>query len=127
MKRTTTILKALLICIIFPACATLNTVPSSIERPIEKQISEFEVIGSIRLEILTGPQTGEYMPYDKLLKMAHEKYGEKIDIVEIKKEKQPLSLAEIKSLRNETKMYYTSRIVYNAIVIKYLTTKLSIK
>lgn len=127
MKKTITILRAMLISFILPACATLNSVPSSIERPIEKQISEFEVVGSIRSEILTGPETGEYMPYDKLLKMAHDKYGEKTDIVEIKKEKQPLSIAEIQTLRNETKIYYTSRFVYNAIVIKYLNTKSNIK
>jgi hypothetical protein len=127
MQKTTTILRALIISLMLPACATINTSSNSIERPIEKQVSEFEVIGSIRLEILTGPQTGESLPYDKLLKMAHDKYGEKTDIIEIKKEKQPLSIAEIKSIQNETKIYYSNRTVYNALVIKYLTGKSSIK
>jgi hypothetical protein len=64
------------------------------------------VLGSVRLEILKGSNVTENsasMPYDILLKMAHDKYGEMADVIEIKKENQTLSIVEKMTLFKETK------------------------
>lgn len=105
--------------LILQGCATVNT--SAINRPIDRAISNFEVLGSVRLEILTRySSTTTTLPYDKLLKLAHDKYGEMADVVEIKLEKQTIEIAERKQLYKETKISYSTRNVYNALVIKYL-------
>lgn len=100
-------------------CATVKT--SAINRPIDRPASNFEVLGSVRLEILTSVAlTDISLPYDQLLKLAHDKYGEVADVVEIKIEKQTIDYAERAKILKETKKSYSIRNVYNALVIKYL-------
>lgn len=129
MKKVMTIFGAILFAsFILHGCARFNT--SSINRPIERHSSNWEVLGSVRLEILKGSNVTENsasMPYDILLKMAHDKYGEMADVIEIKKENQTLSIVEKMTLFKETKKSYSSRIVYNALVIKYLPVVNSVK
>ncbi len=107
----------LLISIFIPAC-TVALKTSEVIRPVEKIQSSWETIGSVRIEVVSI--NDNTIPYDKLLAKAHEKYGEGVDVIEIKKEKIPLSASEKKALYKEEKISYTHRSIYNAIVIKYL-------
>ena len=109
----------LFVSIILQGCATVKT--SAINRPIDRPVSNFEVLGSVRLEILTSAAlTDISLPYDQLLKLAHDKYGEMADVVEIKIEKQTIDYVERAKILKETKKSYSIKNVYNALVIKYL-------
>lgn len=105
---------------ILQGCATVSN--STINRPIDRTTSNFEVVGSVRLEILTNysSTTTNNLPFDQLLKLAHDKYGEMADVVEIKLEKQNIPYSERMQILKESKMSYSIRNIYNALVIKYL-------
>lgn len=107
---------------ILTGCSTILK-ESSIQRPIERYVSHWEVVGNVRLEILVAQgEINLATPYDQLLKKAHEKYGEMADVIEIKVEKQTLTLAEKMSIRKEQKKSYAKRFIYNAVVIVYTPT-----
>jgi hypothetical protein len=117
MKKLMTIFGGILFAsLILQGCATVKT--SAINRPIDRPVSNFEVLGSVRLEILTLAALS--LPYDQLLKLAHDKYGEMADVVEIKIEKQTIDYVERAKILKETKKSYSKKYVYNALVIKYL-------
>jgi len=119
MKKLMTIFGGILFAsLILQGCATVKT--SAINRPIDRPISNFEVLGSVRLEILTSAANDKSLPYDQLLKLAHDKYGEMADVVEIKIEKQTIDYVERAKILKETKKSYYIRNVYNALAIKYL-------
>ena len=110
------------VLIILQGCVSVKT--SAIDRSILISSSSFEVVGSIRLEEPILIYNMNYLknlhaPYDKLLKMAHEKYGEVTDVIEIKTEYQFLSVDERNQLRKDTKKNYTINAVHNALVVKY--------
>ena len=121
MKKLMSICGAILFAsFILQGCATVNN--STINRPIDRTTSNFEVVGSVRLEILTNysSTTTNNLPFDQLLKLAHDKYGEMADVVEIKLEKQNIPYSERMQILKESKMSYSIRNIYNALVIKYL-------
>lgn len=104
------------------SCTTIKT--SNIFREIERPPSNWEVVGFVRIEILIKYNTADYsIPYDQLLNQAREKYGNLIDIIEIKKEEQILSYSERDKIFNESKILYKNKVVYNALVIKYSPLK----
>ncbi|MDZ4204030.1 MAG: hypothetical protein U1C46_04330 [Bacteroidales bacterium] len=111
---------------ILSGCAT--TKESSIQRPIERHLSNWEVLGSVRVENLCAYEEIDLsIPYDQLLNKAHEKYGEIADVIEIKVEKQTLSIVEKAAIFKEQKKRYSARYIYNAVVIKYLPAENSTK
>ncbi len=107
------------ITVIQSGCTTTSSI---IDRPI-KRVSQrnWDVLGSVRLETLVGiSETNQSIPYDQLLKKAHEKYGDLADVIEIKIEKQNLSFVEKSTFYKDEKKSYSYRMIYNAVVIKYL-------
>jgi len=109
------------VSIILSGCVTIKT--SDLIRPIERFNSSWEVLGSVRVEILTGSNVTDLsIPYDQLLTKAREKYGEFADVIEIKQEVQILSLVEQSAIYKEQNKYYSKRFIYNAFVIKYLSS-----
>ena len=88
---------------------------SNIFREIERPPSNWEVVGFVRIEMLIA--------YDQLLNQAREKYGNLIDVIEIKKEEQVLSYSERDKIYKESNVSYRNKVIYNALVIKYSPLK----
>jgi hypothetical protein len=113
MKKLMVIFGGILFAsLMLQGCATVKT--SAISRPIDRPASNFEVL------VTSAALTDVSLPYDQLLKLAHDKYGEVADVVEIKIEKQTIDYTERAKILKETKKSYSIRNVYNAVVIKYL-------
>lgn len=97
---------------------------SNIFREIERPPSNWEVVGFVRIEMLIAYNTADYsIPYDQLLNQAREKYGNLIDVIEIKKEEQVLSYSERDKIYKESNVSYRNKVIYNALVIKYSPLK----
>lgn len=98
--------------------APVSIAPSVVTRPVDKQTAEWSVVGAVRVESLSK-FPNSVIPYDALLKAAQEKYGETVDIIEIKEDKFKLDPKTKAEIIKETKNYYSYRYIYNALVIQY--------
>lgn len=93
------IFKITILCFALSSCSSIKTgYSNSATTIIEK---DFDVLGNVRIEIASD----DYK-YDSLMKAAIEKYGENIDIINIKAD-YPLKF----SIRDKT--------IYNALVIRF--------
>ena len=98
--------------------APVPVAPSPVTRPVDRQTAEWSVVGAVRVETLTKLPIS-VIPYDALLKEAQKKYGETVDIIEIKEDKLKLDPRTKAEIAKETKNLYSYRYIYNALVIQY--------
>jgi hypothetical protein len=117
MKKFFIFSLALIAISIFQSCSV--ALPArGIERPAERTASEWTVVGSVRYEAFSKLAVG-VTPYDKLLELAHAKFGDTVDIIEIKEDKVKLDALTKAQMLKDKKGSFTYKFVYNALVIKY--------
>jgi hypothetical protein len=89
-----------------------------IERSAERAVSEWTVVGSVRYEAYSKLAVG-VVPYDNLLELAHNKFGDTVDVIEIKEDKVKLDAVTRAQMIKDKKGSFVYKYVYNALVIKY--------
>jgi len=78
-------MKKILIVLVlfFCSCAPLQKIGyNNSERAIKNEIKSFTVLGNLRVVIERGEN-----PYDKIMKAGIAKYGDRIDIINLKEDK----------------------------------------
>ncbi len=118
MKKKLIILSVSLIAISVLQSCSVALPARGIERPAERAVSEWTVVGSVRYEAYSKLAVG-VVPYDNLLELAHNKFGDTVDIIEIKEDKVKLDPMTRAQMIKEKKGSYIYKYVYNALVIKY--------
>jgi hypothetical protein len=102
---------------LFQSC-TVALPSKGIERPADRAVSEWTVVGSVRYEVYSKLAIG-VVPYDNLLDEAHKKFGDTVDIIEIKEDKVKLDAVTRAQMVKEKKGSFVYKYIYNALVIKY--------
>jgi hypothetical protein len=120
-KMKSLIKKSLVAGLFFALLLNACTVPGvvkSVTRPVDRQSTQWTAIGSVRTEVFSKYPNSD-IPYDALLKEAQRKYGEAVDVIEIKEDVIKLDPKTKKEIAKETKKLYNYKFIYNALVVSY--------
>lgn len=104
--------------VILLACKAPLPVKNPVTREAPREAIKWTVVGSVRVEVYSRFQFNA-VPYDMLFKEAHNTYGDKVDLIEIKEEKFKLDALTTARLARDGKGVFSYRYIYNALVIEY--------
>jgi hypothetical protein len=99
------------------SCTTPLSV-TKIDRPIDRQSSAWNVVGSVRITTYALLASAP-IPYDQLLQAAQAEYGKDVDVIEIKVESKGMSAIEKRTYFKENKRRANYALVHNALVVRY--------